>query len=49
MFKLNLYLILKKHKDDTRKMLMNIKNNNLASKLGTSFGFDENISKQQGH
>jgi len=28
---------------------MNIGRNNLASRLGTKFGFDNNISKQQGH
>jgi hypothetical protein len=49
MFELNLYLTLKKHKGDTRRMLMNIKKNNLVSRLGTMFNFNENISKQQGH
>ncbi len=47
-FELNLYPTLKKHKYDTRKMLMNIENKNLVSRLGTRFGFDDNISKQ-GH
>jgi hypothetical protein len=49
MFEFNLYLTLKKHKDNTRKMLMNIGRNNLASRLRTKFGFDDNVSKQQGH
>jgi hypothetical protein len=43
----NLYLTLKKCKDDIRKM-MNVKKNNLASKLKTRFGLNGNISKQQG-
>jgi hypothetical protein len=47
MLELNLYLTLKKHKNDIRKMLMNIGNNKPASRLGTRFGVDENISKQQ--
>jgi hypothetical protein len=46
MFKHNLYLTLKKHKDDTRKMLMNIEKNNPTSRLGIKFGFDNDISKQ---
>jgi hypothetical protein len=49
MFALNLYLTLKKHKGDTKRMLMNIGKNNLISRSGTKFGFDDNISKQQGH
>jgi hypothetical protein len=49
MFELNLYLTLEKHKGDIKIMLMNIENNNPASKLGTKFGFDNNISKQEGH
>jgi hypothetical protein len=49
MFELNLYLTLKKHKDDTKKMLMNMGKNNLVSRLGTMFNFNKNISKQQGH
>jgi hypothetical protein len=47
MLELNLYLTLKKHKDNIRKMLMNIGNNNPISRLGTRFGVDDNISKQQ--
>jgi hypothetical protein len=47
MLELNLYLTLKKHKNDTKKMLMNIGNNNSTSRLGTRFGVDDNISKQQ--
>jgi hypothetical protein len=49
MFEFNLYLTLKKYKGDTKRMLMNIEWNNPTSKLGTKFGFDDNISKQQGH
>jgi hypothetical protein len=41
----NLNLTLKKHKSNIRKMLMNIERNNLASRLGTRFGFDDNISR----
>jgi len=36
MFELNLYVIFKKHKNDTRRMLMNIENNNPASSWGPS-------------
>jgi hypothetical protein len=49
MFEFNLYLTLKKYKGDTRRMLMNMGRNNPVSKLGARFGFDDNISKQQGH
>jgi hypothetical protein len=49
MFELNLYLTSKKHKGDTRRMLMNIGNNNLVSRLGAKFDFKNNILKQQGH
>jgi hypothetical protein len=49
MFELNLYLTLKKHKGNIKRMLMNIKRNNPTLRLGTKFGFDNNISKQQGH
>jgi hypothetical protein len=49
MFEFNLYPTLKKHKDNIRGMLMNIGRNNPTSRLGTKFGFDDNISKQQGH
>jgi hypothetical protein len=49
MFELKLYLTLEKWKNDLRKMLMNIKRNNPTSRLGTRFGFDNNISRQQGH
>jgi hypothetical protein len=38
---------LEKTQNDTRRMLKNIVN--LTSRLGTRFGFDDNISKQQGH
>jgi hypothetical protein len=34
MFELNLYLTLKKHNNDTRKMSMNIKKNNPVSRSG---------------
>jgi hypothetical protein len=47
MLEFNLYLTLKKHKKDIGKMLMNIGNNNSASRLGTRFDVDDNISKQQ--
>jgi hypothetical protein len=46
MFELNLYLTLKKHKGDTRRILMNIGMNNLTSRLGTRLGFDNNISRE---
>jgi hypothetical protein len=46
---LNLYLTSKKCKDDIRKMLMNVKNNNASSRLEIKFGLNGNISKQQGH
>jgi hypothetical protein len=36
MFELNLYIIFKKHKSNTRRMLMNIKRNNLVSSWGPS-------------
>jgi hypothetical protein len=49
MFELSLHPTLKKCKDDTKRMLMNIENNNLALRLGTKFGFNNNISKQQDH
>jgi hypothetical protein len=49
MFKLNLLLTLKKYKGDTRKISMNIKGNNPISRSRIRFGFDDNISKQQGH
>jgi len=42
----NLYLTLKKCKDDIRKMLMNVKKNNAASRLKTRFSLNGNISKQ---
>jgi hypothetical protein len=45
MFELNLYLTLKKHKGNIRRMLMNIGNNN--PKWGTKFAFDNNILRQQ--
>jgi hypothetical protein len=45
----NFYLTLKKCKDGTRKMLMNVKKNNAASRLKPRFGLNDNISKQQGH
>ncbi len=38
---------LEKTQNDTRRMLKNIVN--LTSRLGTRFGFNDNISKQQGH
>jgi len=43
-----MYPTLKKHKDDTRRMLINIERKNLVSRLGIKFGFNDNISKQQG-
>jgi hypothetical protein len=46
---LNFYLTLKKCKDGIRKMLMNVKKNNAASRLKPRFGLNGNISKQQGH
>jgi hypothetical protein len=49
MFELNLYPTSKNHKDDIKKMLMNIEFFFLVSRLGTKFGFDDNILKQQGH
>jgi hypothetical protein len=49
MFELNLYPTLKKCKDDTKRSLMHIEKNNPALRLGTRFGFDNKISKQQGH
>jgi hypothetical protein len=49
MFELSLYPTLKKFKDDTKRMLMNIEKNNPTLRLETKFGFDNNISKQQGH
>jgi hypothetical protein len=49
MLEFNFYLTLKKHKGNTRKMLMNIGKNNPASRSRTKFGFNDNISKQQGY
>jgi hypothetical protein len=43
MFEFNLYLILKKHKSNTRKILMNIRRYNLTARLKTKFGFNNNI------
>jgi len=43
MFEFNLYLTLKKHKGNTRKMLMNIRRYNLTTRSKTKFGFDNNI------
>jgi hypothetical protein len=45
MFEFNLYLTLKKHKGNTKIMLMNIGKNNLTSRSGTKFGFENNISR----
>ncbi len=46
MFEFNLYMTLKKHKGNTKRMLMNIKKNNPILRSGTRFGFYNNISKQ---
>jgi hypothetical protein len=43
---LNLYLTLKKHKGDAKRMSMNIKKNNPTLRSKTKFGFN-NISKQK--
>jgi hypothetical protein len=40
MFEFNLYLTLKKHKSNTKKMFMNIGKYNLTSRSKTKFGFD---------
>jgi len=40
MLEFNLYLTLKKHKGDIRKMLMNIRRKNPSSRSKTKFGFD---------
>jgi len=44
---LNLYLTLKNHKGDTKRMSMNIKRNNPTLRSKTKFGFNNNISKQK--
>jgi hypothetical protein len=49
MFELNLYLTLNTHKGDIKIMLMNIESNNLASRLRTKFGSNNNISKHKDH
>jgi hypothetical protein len=36
---------LEKHKNDIKTMLMSIKRNNLVSRLGTKFDFNDKISK----
>jgi hypothetical protein len=47
MFELNLYLTLKKHKGDIKRMSMNIRRNNPTLRSKTKFGFNNNISKQK--